>query len=132
MTWKSASAGIRGAVAALGMAVGSAVRAGEAAAQARLLGRVTDAVGRPAAGVEVVLVHQVGDSVTRVSVEAGETGGFQFDDVAPGTYRIRAAAGAATAERELTVADGDRRTVILRLTMPDPRGVRNAETRPRP
>lgn len=132
MTWTHTSAGMRGAMAALLVAAASLAGAGEAAAQARLVGRVTDAVGRPAPGVAVVLVREAGDSLTRVTVEAGETGGFQFDSLAPGTYRVRAAEGTAFAERQLTVADGDRRTVILRLVPADPRAVRNAEVRPRP
>jgi hypothetical protein len=133
MTWDLTSAGVRRGLAALLVAAASAMAAGDAAAQARVVGRVTDALGRPLAGVQVVLVREVGDSLVRTTVEAGETGGFQFDGLAPGTYRIRASdGGVASGEREVTVEDGGRRLVILRLTTPEPRLRRNAEARPSP
>lgn len=109
---------VRGATALL---LGAAMLGGEpAAAQgsapetARVVGRVTDAAGNPVEGATLELVADADGS--RVTTASGETGGFEFRRVAPGGYTLRTArAGFAGRDLKVTVAAGERRTVIARL-----------------
>jgi protocatechuate 3,4-dioxygenase beta subunit len=59
------------------------------AQSARLLGRVTDAAGRPLRDAAVVLEPEgSGDTIATTS---GATGGYQFSGVAPGVYSVSTA-----------------------------------------
>ena len=53
---------------------------------ARVAGRVTRPGGKGVRGVAVVLTHDAGD-LARTTTR--DDGGFDFDDLAPGTYRVR-------------------------------------------
>lgn len=82
---------------------------------ARVLGRVTDGVGNPVAQARVTLVPQDVDTRAHETV-SGSTGGFQFGDVAPGTYTLRAARdGFAVQERRITVRPGQVVSQVVRL-----------------
>ncbi len=103
-----------------GMVLLAALLAAAGAAQgqggARVMGRVTDGVGRPLAGVRVAVVQESAPSVRRTAV-SGETGGFQVEGLPPGTYRLRVE-GDTTAgahEARVTVAEGERRSVVMRV-----------------
>ena len=90
--------------------------AGPAAAQetARVVGRVTDGAGNPVKGATLELVADAGGA--RASATSGETGGFEFAGVAAGAYTLRAqGSGFASHTSRVTVAAGERRTVIARL-----------------
>ena len=56
------------------------------AQSARLLGRVTDAAGRPLRDAAVVL--QPEGSGRQIATTSGATGGYQFTGVAPGVYSL--------------------------------------------
>jgi protocatechuate 3,4-dioxygenase beta subunit len=88
---------------------------GLAAQDARVLGRVTDGVGNPVANAAVTLVPEGGAGGQ--STVSGQTGGFQFQTVAPGTYTLRAQRdGFAVQEQRITVRAGRVVTPVLRLT----------------
>lgn len=91
--------------------------AGEAGAQeARVLGRVTDGVGNPVADATVTLVPDDGAAGPRTAV-SGQTGGFQFAAVAPGTYTLRVErAGYGVREQPIVVREGRVVTPVVRLT----------------
>jgi hypothetical protein len=102
----------RGAGAALLMA---AALAGPARAQASaLVGRVTDADGRPVAGAAVQVAAEGGG--TALAARSERTGGFQAAGLAAGRYRLRVeAAGFAPTEQVVSLDPGERRTVVVRL-----------------
>jgi hypothetical protein len=82
---------------------------------ARVLGRVTDGVGNPVAQARVTLLPLDADTRAHETV-SGSTGGFQFGDVAPGTYTLRAAReGFAVRERRITVRPGQVVSQVVRL-----------------
>ncbi len=86
-----------------------------AAQDARVLGRVTDGVGNPVANAAVTLVAEGGTGGQ--STVSGQTGGFQFQAVAPGTYTLRAQRdGFAVQEQRITVRAGRVVTPVLRLS----------------
>lgn len=92
------------------------VMAGIATAQepGRVVGRVTDGAGNPVKGAAVELVADAGGA--RATATSGETGGFEFAGVAVGAYTLRAeGAGFAAYTSRVTVAAGERKTVIARL-----------------
>lgn len=81
---------------------------------ARVVGRVTDGAGNPVKGASLELVADADGS--RATASSGETGGFEFPRVAAGTYTLRAErAGFAAGSTRVTVAPGERHTVIARL-----------------
>lgn len=87
---------------------------GAAAEPARVVGRVTDGVGNPVKGATLELVADADG--TRATASSGETGGFEFPRVRAGTYTLRTArAGFTEGSTKVTVAPGERRTVIARL-----------------
>jgi protocatechuate 3,4-dioxygenase beta subunit len=99
-------------VAVAGMMAGAD---GLAAQDARVLGRVTDGVGNPVANAAVTLVPEGGASGQ--STVSGQTGGFQFQAVAPGTYTLRAQRdGFAVQEQRIRVRAGRVVTPVLRLS----------------
>lgn len=100
-------------VAALAGAAGAGEQA-EAQAAGRVVGRVTDAAGRPVEGARVVVA---GDSAgVRWAASTEETGGFQIAEVPPGSYRVRVErAGYLPREERVTVPAGRRGAVIVRL-----------------
>lgn len=83
---------------------------------ARVLGRVTDGVGNPVVEARVTLVPQGAAEGARETV-SGNTGGFQFAGVAPGTYTLRATRdGYTVQERRVTVRPGQEVTShVVRL-----------------
>jgi protocatechuate 3,4-dioxygenase beta subunit len=87
---------------------------GGAAEPARVVGRVTDGAGNPVKDATLELVADADG--TRAIASSGETGGFEFARVAAGTYTLRTErAGFAQGSTRVTVAAGERRTVIARL-----------------
>jgi protocatechuate 3,4-dioxygenase beta subunit len=82
---------------------------------ARVLGRVTDGVGNPVAEARVTLVPE-GAAAAGQETVSGQTGGFQFAGVAPGTYTLRATrAGYTVQERRVTVRPGQVTSHVVRL-----------------
>ncbi len=82
---------------------------------ARVLGRVTDAVGNPVAEARVTLVPQ-GAAAPRHETVSGVTGGFGFAGVQPGTYTLRATRGGfSVGERRVTVRAGQVVSQVVRL-----------------
>jgi hypothetical protein len=82
---------------------------------ARVLGRVTDGVGNPVAEARVALVAQGAQAPAHETV-SGQTGGFQFGEVAPGTYTLRATRdGYTVQERRVTVRPGQVVSQVVRL-----------------
>lgn len=80
----------------------------------RVVGRITDGAGNPVRGATLVLVSDADSS--KASTTSGETGGFEFARVAAGTYTLRTERpGFASRTTRLTVAAGERETVIARL-----------------
>ncbi|HEX2208554.1 MAG TPA: carboxypeptidase-like regulatory domain-containing protein [Longimicrobium sp.] len=109
--------GLRGVLGMVLVAVaGMVMDAGGLAGQdARVLGRVTDGVGRPVAQATVTLVGQ--DGAASRATTSGQSGGFQFQGVAPGTYTLRAERnGYAVREQRITVRAGRVVTPVLRLS----------------
>lgn len=89
---------------------------GMAAQEARVLGRVTDGIGNPVPNAAVTLVADSGGTGPQRTV-SGQTGGFQFQPVAPGTYTLRAEReGYAVREQRITVRPGRVVTPVVRLT----------------
>ena len=87
---------------------------GAAAEPARVVGRVTDGAGNPVRGATLELVADMDG--TRATTSSGETGGFEFPRVAAGTYTLRTERdGFREGSTRVTVAAGERRTVIARL-----------------
>ena len=83
--------------------------------EARVLGRVTDGVGNPVAEARVTLVPEGATAAGQETV-SGQTGGFQFAGVAPGTYTLRATrAGFTLQERRVTVRAGQVVSQVVRL-----------------
>ena len=100
----------------LAVAGGLAGADGLAAQDARVLGRVTDGVGNPVANAAVTLVPDDSGAARQETV-SGQTGGFQFPAVAPGTYTLRAARdGYTVREQRITVRAGRVVTPVVRLT----------------
>ena len=104
---------VRGTLAALAMVI---LAAAAAHAQAtRVLGRVTDGVGNAIAGATVTLVAEDGTQAER-AVTSGASGGFQFDDVPPGTWVVRAERpGFAPRQARVRVRPGRVVTTVVRL-----------------
>jgi hypothetical protein len=102
----------------LALLLGVAATAGAAQAEgqaARVLGRVTDGVGNPVPEARVALVAEGAQAPAQETV-SGQTGGFQFGEVAPGTYVLRATRdGFAVQERRITVRPGQVVSQVVRL-----------------
>lgn len=93
---------------------GRLAEAGTAVQDARVLGRVTDGIGNPVAQATVTLVREDGAAQATTS---GQSGGFQFQGVAPGTYTLRAQRdGYAVREQRITVRAGRVVTPVVRLS----------------
>jgi Carboxypeptidase regulatory-like domain len=103
----------------LALLLGVAALAGAAPVEgqaARVLGRVTDGVGNPVAEARVALVPE-GAAEARHETVSGQTGGFQFAGVEPGTYTLRATRdGFGVRERRITVRPGQVVSQVVRLT----------------
>jgi protocatechuate 3,4-dioxygenase beta subunit len=112
--------GFHGGRRVLGMlmvvAAGVVGSAGRLAAQdARVLGRVTDGIGNPVAQATLTLVRD-DDGAASQATTSGQSGGFQFQGVAPGTYTLRAVRdGYAVREQRITVRAGRVATPVVRL-----------------
>jgi hypothetical protein len=97
-----------------GMALGGAGPL-EGQQAARVLGRVTDGVGNAVAEARVALVPE-GATDPRHETVSGQTGGFQFAGVEPGTYTLRATRdGYGAQERRITVRPGQVVSQVVRL-----------------
>ncbi len=99
---------------------------GQAAAQAgRVIGRVTDGAGNAVPQAKVALVAHdsaAPRAVARSETTTGETGGFEFASVAPGSYTVRVErAGFRGSELQLHLQPGARETLIARLGPPSRR-----------
>jgi Carboxypeptidase regulatory-like domain len=119
---------------AVAVLLGLLATAGPAAAQAgRVVGRVTDAAGRPVRGASVVLVAADSAGAPARREVTGETGGFDFSAVQPGVYTLRAS-GAGYRERTMRVelAPAELESVIARLPQARPANVLADEPRRRP
>lgn len=104
-----------GTLALLGGLVLGSVAPLEGQQAARVLGRVTDGLGRPVAEARVTLVPQ-GAAQPRHETASGQTGGFQFAGVQPGTYTLRATRrGYSVGERRVTVRAGQVVSQVVRL-----------------
>jgi protocatechuate 3,4-dioxygenase beta subunit len=117
----------------VGQAVALALVAGlhgQAAAQAgRVIGRVTDGAGNavPQARVALVAHDSAAPAAAHSETTTGETGGFEFAAVAPGSYTVRVErAGFRGRELQLHLQPGARETLIARLG-PPPRRERPAQ-----
>ena len=101
--------------AAVALLLGMTALAAPLGAQASgVVGRVTDGDGRPVPGatVRVLAPDGAGPAATRTE----NTGGFQLASLAPGSYRLRVErVGYAPHEEPVTLRQGERRTLILRL-----------------
>ena len=116
--------------------LGLLATAAPAAAQAgRVVGRVTDAAGRPVQGASVVLVaaDSTGTRTPARRETTGETGGFDFAAVQPGVYILRAS-GTGFRERVVRVdlAPAKLESVIARLPLARPPSAPVEEPRRRP
>lgn len=113
-TMKAIAVVVRGMALLLGVAAlaGTAPLEGQ---PARILGRVTDGVGNPVPEARVALVADSARAPTHETV-SGPTGGFQFGEVAPGTYTLRATRdGYVVQERRVTVRMGQVVSKVVRL-----------------
>ncbi|HEX8395256.1 MAG TPA: carboxypeptidase-like regulatory domain-containing protein [Longimicrobium sp.] len=92
----------------------AAAAANPLAAQARVLGRVTDGAGNAVAGASVTVAAADG---TERTTTTGPGGGFQFADLPAGTYTLRAERGSAgqARERSITLAAGQVASPVVRL-----------------
>jgi protocatechuate 3,4-dioxygenase beta subunit len=102
--------------------LGLLATAAPAAAQAgRVVGRVTDAAGKPVRGATVVLVAADSAASPARREVTGETGGFDFSAVQPGAYTLRAS---GTGFREqvvrVEIAPAQLQSVIARLAQARP------------
>jgi protocatechuate 3,4-dioxygenase beta subunit len=114
--------------------LGLLATAGSAAAQAgRVVGRVTDATGKPVQGASVVLVAADSAGTPARRGTTGETGGFDFAAVQPGVYLLRAS-GTGYRERVVRVelAPARLESVIARLPLARPAGALAEEPKRRP
>lgn len=96
--------------------------AGPAAAQAgRVVGRVTDATGKPVQGARVELVAADSAATPARRETTGETGGFDFTTVQPGVYLLRAS-GTGYRERvqRVELAPAGLESVVTRLPLARP------------
>ena len=92
---------------------------------ARVLGRVTDGVGNAIPAATVTLVPADSGAAPRTAT-SGATGGFQFDDVPPGDYTVRAERpGYRPREARVRIRPGEVETPVVRL--PRGRGGADAE-----
>jgi protocatechuate 3,4-dioxygenase beta subunit len=124
--WMARVAGVAVLVTGLGGVAAPAA----AQSEGRIVGRVTDDVGRPVEGARVVLAPADSAAPARAAV-SGATGGFEFAALPPGAYTLRAGtAGSASRELRVTVAPGERQTLIARLQRR--RGEKLAEGTSRP
>ena len=122
----------------VGVMLAAVIHTSAAAQAGRVIGRVTDGVGNAVPDARVALV--AADSSAGVRSETtGETGGFEFAPVAPGTYTLRVErAGYRVREMRVDLRPGGREMLIARLgTVPrrerlisEQRATR--ELRPRP
>ena len=99
--------------------------------EGRIVGRVTDFAGNAVAGASVVLARADSARPARTA-KSGETGGFEFASLAPGSYTVVAhVPGQAAAPVRVEVVAGRRRTVIARLSASQARPRLVEEHRPR-
>jgi len=111
--------GVRIGGRAAGALLGLLVAAAPAAAQpGRVVGRVTDATGKPVRGASVVLVASDSTTAPARRETTGETGGFDFATVQPGIYLLRAS-GSGYRERVVRVelAPAEVESVVTRLPL---------------
>ncbi|HEX7240421.1 MAG TPA: carboxypeptidase-like regulatory domain-containing protein [Longimicrobiaceae bacterium] len=88
---------------------------GAAPEPGRIVGRVTDRAGNPLAGAAVTATPAGAPDAAR-STRSGETGGFEFAGLPPGSYRVAAARpGYAPAEQAVALESGERRGLTFRL-----------------
>ncbi len=100
-----------GPLAAMLMLAGTMLGAQE---HARVVGRVTDGAGNPVRGAVLELVSEADGA--KATASSGETGGFEFARLPAGVYILRAVReGLGDRTTRVTVAAGERRTVIARL-----------------
>ncbi|HEX5724591.1 MAG TPA: carboxypeptidase-like regulatory domain-containing protein, partial [Longimicrobiaceae bacterium] len=93
----------------------------------RIVGRVTDPIGRPVEGATVVLVSAEAGQAPRTA-RSGETGGFEFAGVPAGSYTLRVERpGFRPRETPVAVEAGELRTVVARLEPGGRRGAALAE-----
>jgi hypothetical protein len=89
--------------------------------QARVEGSVTDALGRPAQGAQIVaqLLPISPKALRRVYVETDESGQYYLLDLSPGSYRIEAQLTLETTPvaREVTLREGEK--VQADFALPD-------------
>src|SRR5690349_20629431 len=85
-----------------------------ALAETGILGTLTDPQGKPVAGAAIRLFHR-GDALVTVSTD--DTGHFGFPGIAPGDYRITAAApGFTVISKDLVLAPDHPATADLQLS----------------
>lgn len=122
-------------VSVMGMALAAVLHTSAAAQAGRVIGRVTDGAGNAVADAKVALVAENGAAPMRADT-TGETGGFEFARVTPGTYTLRVErAGYRVREMRVDLAPDEMETLIARLG-PAPRrerlaGDQTTQSRPR-
>jgi hypothetical protein len=99
----------------MGMALAAVLHTSAAAQAGRVIGRVTDGAGNAVADAKVALVAENGAAPMRADT-TGETGGFEFARVTPGTYTLRVErAGYRVRELRVDLAPDEMETLIARL-----------------